>query len=112
MELRYKFTDEDAVNVSRASSRPPWAMFRFGLLLALLFLVGVFLADHDLANMGWIWLAASAAPGIAVYEVPRIQTRRAMRGNPSLEGEIVVLLNDERTQFRFATGKSQLQWRA
>ena len=41
-------------------------MFLFVLLLALMFLVGIYLVDHDLAVIGWIWLAASAGIGIAV----------------------------------------------
>jgi hypothetical protein len=112
MEIRYEFTDEDALNGLRASSMPSWALFLFVLLLALLFLVGIYLIDHDLPIIGWAWLAASAALGIAVYEVPRIQIRRALRRNPSAQGEIVLLLNDDGVEARFATGKSQLHWRA
>src|SRR3981081_408418 len=70
------------------------------------------LVNHDLTTIGWIWLATSAGIGIAVYEVPRFQIRRAMRFNPSMEGEIVLRLNDEGTEAIFSTGKSQFQWRA
>ncbi len=112
MELKYRFTNEDALNAFRVRSKQPWTTFLFMLLLALMFLVGVFLVDHDLAMIGWIWLALSAALGVAVYEVPRFQIRRAIRRNPSLQGEIVLLLSDEGTQFTHATGTSQLQWRA
>ena len=87
-------------------------MFLFVLLLALMFLVGIFLVNQDLGAIGWIWLAVSVAIGIAVYEVPRFQIRRAMRRNPSLVGEVVLVFTDEGTEFTFATGKSQLQWRA
>jgi len=111
MELRYTFTEEDALNFARVSSRPIWALWLFALLLALMFLVGVFLINHDLATIGWIWLAISVGLGLAVYEVPRIQIRRGMR-RPSLEGEIVLLFTDDGTEFTFATGKSQMQWRA
>jgi hypothetical protein len=112
MELRYQPTDEDALNALRASVTPTWALFLFVLLLALLFLVGIYLLDHDLATVGWVWLAGSVALGIAVYEVPRRQARRAMRGNPSSQGEILFVLNEEGTEVTFATGKMQLQWRA
>jgi YcxB-like protein len=112
MELRYRFTDEDALNAYRIRSKQPWTMFLFLLLLALMFLVGIFLINHELAAIGWLWLTLSAALGIAVYEVPRFQIRRAMRGNPSMQGEIVLRLSDEGTEFTYATGKSQLQWRA
>ena len=112
MELRYKITDEDAINAFRTSSKQPWTMFLFVLLLALMFLVGIFLVNHDLSAIGWIWLAVSAAIGIATYEVPRFQIRRSMRRNPSLLGEIVLVLSDEGTEVTFPTGKSQWQWRA
>ena len=82
MELRYKYTDEDALNAYRTSSKQPWTMFLFILFLALMFLVGIYLVNHDLTTIGWIWLATSAGIGIAVYEVPRFQIRRAMRCNP------------------------------
>jgi len=112
MELRYTITNEDALNGFRASSKQPWSMYLFVLLLALMFVVGIYLVDHDFAVIGWIWLALSAAIGIAMYEVPRFQIRRAMRSNPTLQGEIVLRLSNEGTEFTFATGKSQLQWRA
>lgn len=110
MEVRYTFTDEDAMNILRASSRPSWALFLFGLLLALMFLVGIFLIDHDLRLIGWLWLGMSVALGIVVYEVPRIQVRRAIQRNPSGQGEIVLVLGDEGIETTFATGKSQLSW--
>jgi hypothetical protein len=112
MELRYKFTEEDALHASRVTSRQPWALFLFVLLLALMFVVGIFLVAHDLATIGWIWLAMSAALGFAVYEVPRIQIRRALRRNPSLHGEVVLALHDQGIESTFATGKSQLLWGA
>ena len=112
MELRYKYTDEDALNAYRTSSKQPWTMFLFILFLALMFLVDIYLVNHDLTTIGWIWLATSAGIGIAVYEVPRFQIRRAMRRNPYMEGEIVLRLNDEGIEAIFSTGKSQLQWRA
>jgi hypothetical protein len=87
-------------------------MFLFVLLLGLMFLVGIYLINQDLATAGWCWLAISVGIGIAVYEVPRFQFRRSMRRNPSFQGEIVLLLNDKGIDSTFATGKSQLQWRA
>jgi hypothetical protein len=77
-----------------------------------MFLVGIFLIDHDLSAIGWTWLAVSAAIGIAAYEVPQIQTRRAMRRNPSIQGEIVLLISDMGIEATFATGKSELRWQA
>jgi hypothetical protein len=74
-------------------------MFLCVLLLVLMLLVGSFLVNHDLASIGRMWLVPSTALGIALYEVPRFQIRRAMKANPSLQGEIVILLNEEGTEF-------------
>jgi len=97
------------------------------LLLELMFRAGMFLVyhdlvnhdlvnhdlvNHDLASIGWMCLVRSTALGIAVYEVPRFQIRRAMKANTSLQGEIALLLNQEGTEFSYATGKSKLPWRA
>jgi len=112
MELKYKLTEEDVANMLRASSRPLWALSLFALLLVAMFSVGIYLIVRDVGEVGWIWLAVSAGLGIVVYIVPPMQTRRALRRNPVLQGEIVVLLNDEGVESTFATGKSQLQWRA
>lgn len=71
-----------------------------------------FLVTHDLASIGWMWLVPSTAHGVALYEVPRFQIRRAMKANPCLPGEILLLLNHEATEFSYATGRSKLQWRA
>jgi hypothetical protein len=87
-------------------------MFLFVLLLALLFLVGIYLVNHGLQVAGWVWLASSAALGIAVYEVPRIQARRSLKSNPSAQGEIVYVLDDHGTVATFSTGESRFEWRA
>jgi hypothetical protein len=112
MELRYRFANDDALNAFRVRSKQPWTMFLRVLPLVLMFLVGIFLVNHDLASIGWRWLVLSTALGIALYEGPRFQIRRAMKANPCLQGEIVLLLNNEATEFSHATGKSKLQWRA
>jgi hypothetical protein len=112
MEIRFRPTEEDGLNAMRASSIPRWSMFLFVLLLALLFLVGVYLIDHDLPVAGWLWLALSAVIGIAVYEVPRIQVRRSLKSSPSAQGEIVFVLDDQGTVATFPTGESRLEWRA
>jgi hypothetical protein len=112
MEIRFKPTEDDGLNAMRASSTPSWAMFLFVLLLALLFLVGIYLINHDLPMAGWLWLALSAVIGIAVYEVPRIQVRRSLRKSPSAQGEIVIVLDGEGTVTTFPTGESRLNWRA
>jgi YcxB-like protein len=112
MELRYKLTNEDITNILRVSSRPLWALVLFSVLLAGMFAVGIYLVGHDLAEVGWIWLAISAALGIVVYGLPAIQIRRELRRRPDLQGEIVLLLTPAGIEVTFATGKSQLQWRA
>ena len=112
MEIRFTPTEGDGLNAMRASSTPRWSMFLFILLLALLFLVGIYLIDHDLPVAGWVWLALSAVLGIAVYEVPRIQVRRSLRSSPSAQGEIVFVLDDKGTVATFPTGESRLEWRA
>jgi hypothetical protein len=112
MELRYQLTNEDIANILRASSRPLWALALFAVLLAGMFAVGIYLVGHDLAEVGWVWLAASALLGMVVYAVPPIQIRRELRRRPDLQGEIVLLLSPAGIEVTFATGKSQLQWRA
>jgi disulfide bond formation protein DsbB len=52
MEIRFRPTEEDALNAMRSSSMPRWAMFLFVLLLALLFVVGIFLINHDFLLAG------------------------------------------------------------
>jgi len=112
MELRYILTNEDITNILRVSSRPLWALFLFAVLLAAMFAVGIYLVGHDLAEVGWIWLAISAALGVVVYALPSIQIRRELRRRPDLQGEIVLRLSPEGIELTFPTGKSQLQWRA
>ena len=112
MEIRYRPTEEDGLNALRASSMPQWNMFLFVLLLILLFLVGIYLIDHDLSLIGWMWLTLSALIGIAVYEVPRMKVWKALRNNPSAQGEIIFVLNDKGTAATFPTGESRLDWRA
>jgi len=53
------------------------------LFLALLFRVGAYLVHHGFAVAGWIWLAGAVAMAMAMYEVPHLQARRALRSNPS-----------------------------
>ncbi len=112
MEIRFKPTEEDALNAMRASSMPGWIMFLFVLLLALLFLVGIYLINHGFLVAGWIWLALSTALGVAVYEVPRIQVRRSLKKNPSAQGDVVFVLDDKGTVVTFPTGNSRFEWRA
>ncbi|MGA8313339.1 MAG: YcxB family protein [Terriglobales bacterium] len=87
-------------------------MLLFVLLLGLLFLVGVFLIDHDFLLAGWLWLVLSAGIGIGVYEVPRIQVRRSLKNNPSAQGEIVYTFDDKGSLATFPTGESRLDWGA
>jgi len=112
MELRYKITNEDITNILRISSRPLWALVLFAFLLAGMFFVGIYLVGHDLAEVGWVWLAITALLGIVVYAVPPIRIRRELRRIPDLQGEIVLVLSPEGIESRFTTGRSQLQWRA
>jgi ABC-type bacteriocin/lantibiotic exporter with double-glycine peptidase domain len=112
MEIRFRPIEEDGLNAIRSLSMPSWSMYLFALLLALLFLVGIYLINHDLSIAGWLWLALSAVIGIAVYEVPRIQVRRSLRNSPSAQGEIVYVLDDKGTVATFPTGESRLDWRA
>src|SRR5690349_466454 len=95
----------------RAQSTPAWSIFLFVLLLALLFLVGIYLITHDFSVAGYLWLALSVAIGIAAYEVPRIQLRRGLRNSPSAQGEIVFVFDDKGTVATFPTGESRLDWR-
>jgi hypothetical protein len=112
MEIRFRPTEEDALNAMRSSSMPRWGMFLFVLLLALLFLVGIFLINHDFLLAGWLWLTLSAAIGIGVYEVPRIQVRQSLKNNPSAQGEIVYIFDDKGSFATFPTGESRLDWGA
>jgi hypothetical protein len=85
-------------------------MFTFVLLLALLFVVGIYLVDHDFRTVGYVWLAMSVSIGIATYEVPRLQARRAMMRNPSAQGEITYSFKESGVSAVYPTGTSQLQW--
>jgi hypothetical protein len=67
LTIRFRPTEEDGLNAMRATSMPSWSMFLFVLLLALLFLVGIYLINHNLPMAGWLWLVMSAVIGIAVY---------------------------------------------
>jgi len=69
----------------RSSSRPLWALVLFAGLLAAMFFVGIYLFAHDLAEVGWFWLAISVLLGITVYAAPLIQLRRALRQRPDLK---------------------------
>jgi hypothetical protein len=112
VEIRFTLGDEDILNLTRVSSASGWGMFLFVSLLALMFLVGIYLIDHEFAAAGWLWLAASTAVGIATYEVPRVQARHSLRQNPSSHGEIVLRITDDGLESVFPTGISRLQWRA
>ena len=112
MEIRYTPTAEDSIHALRATSQPGWSVFLFVLLLSLMFLVGIYLLHHDLQVIGWVWLGLSATLGIAVYEVPQRQALRALRSNPSAQGEIVLTLDDKGMAASYPTGRSELEWRA
>ena len=47
-----------------------------------------------------------------MYEVPQRQARRALRSNPSAQGEVVLTLDDKGIAVSYPTGKSELEWRA
>src|SRR4051812_27474339 len=87
-------------------------MFTFILLLALLFVVGIYLVDHDFATIGYVWLGASVVIGLATYEVPRFRARRAITDNPSAQGEIMYSFEESGVNVVHPTGTSHLQWRA
>jgi YcxB-like protein len=112
LTIRFRLTEEDGLNAMRASSMPSRGMFLFVSLLALLFLVGIYLINQNFPVAGWLWLVMSVVIGIAVYEVPRFQVKRSLRGSPSAQGEIVLALDDEGTVATFPTGESRLNWRA
>ena len=111
MEIRFEFTEEDGLNALRASSKAGWNLYFFVLLLALLFLVGVYLIDHGFSVAGWLWLFLSLLVGVGVYEIPRFQVRKALKESPSVRGEIAIILNDKGTSAKFATGESHLDWK-
>ena len=71
MEIRYRPTAEDGMHAMRATTQPAWALFLFVLLLGLMFLVGIYLVDHDLAGIGWTWPVLSAVLGILMYHSPQ-----------------------------------------
>lgn len=112
MELRYTPTLEDAISVYRSVRQPGWAMLIFVLLLCLMFFVAIFLINHGFAVVGWGWLACSIAIGIATYEFPNFEVRRAFRANPSTGGQIVFSIDEHGTETSFATGRTQLKWGA
>jgi hypothetical protein len=101
------WTSDDALNALRGRSVWGWAAFQFILLLALLFLVGIDLIDHEFEFAGWMWLAASAVFALAAYEIPRIQVRRALGKNPSAQGETVFRCDNTGTVSTYSTGASR-----
>lgn len=112
IEVRFTPTPEDVVQRLRAGSAPPWTIYLFVLLLALMFIVGIFLIDHEYPLAGWLWLALSAVIGLAVYEIPRFQARRAFAADPSAQGEFVYSFNETGVSTTFPTGRSYVEWRA
>jgi hypothetical protein len=112
MELRYTVTDDDVLEVLRSSSRPRWALVLFALLLVIMVAFGIFLIDFDIVVGGTLFLVASLALGVKVYVAEPIRIRRAMRRRSHIRGENVLVLNDDGVESTFATGKTQLQWRA
>jgi hypothetical protein len=112
MELRFTPTEQDVGDLYRISSIPGWNTFICVLLLVVLFLVGAYLVDHGIAVAGWVWLVLSVALGIGMYEVPRLQMRRAFRRSPSTAGEYVYTLNENGVATNFSTGTSRVEWNA
>lgn len=112
MEIRFTPTAEDIDDGLRGVPRSAWGQFIYILLLALLFFIGTYLVQNRYALAGWVWLAASCAIGIAMYEVPRRRARRALRKNPSARGEIVLTIDDRSIAAVLPTGNYQLAWRA
>jgi hypothetical protein len=103
---------EDAIHAARAAASRSWTLYLLIFLLALMFLVGVFLIDHGYSLAGWLWLAVSALMGIAVYQVPLFQARRALVTNPSAQGEITFKIDETGVATNFPTGNSFVEWRA
>ena len=112
MELRFTPTEGDVSDLCRISPYSRWHTFLFLLLLAVLFLVGIYLVDRGPTIAGWVWLALSIGVGLAMYEVPRFQTRRAFRRSPSVQGEFVYTLDEKAVTATFPTGMSRMEWRA
>jgi len=112
MEIRFTPSDEDVEDGLRSVPRSTWGQFLYMLLLALLFFIGTYLVQNRHPLAGWLWLVVSCAIGIAMYEVPRRRARRAIRMNPSAQGEIVLTIDNRGIATVFPTGNSQLEWRA
>src|SRR4051812_23609479 len=109
MELRFTPSEEDVRALSRVSPGQGWYNSLSFLLLAVLFLVGAYLIDHGFVISGWAWLAFSVAIGLLMYEVPRLQMRRAFHRSPSADGEIVYTLDEKGVTARFSKGRSQME---
>jgi len=73
--------------------------------------VGIILINLEYVLAGWIWLAVSAMIGLAVYEAPLFQARRALEANPVARGEIVCPLDDTGMAVTFLTGHGFREWR-
>jgi len=112
MEIRFTPNAEDVEDGLRSAPRSTWGQFIYILLLALLFFIGTYLVQNRYSLAGWAWLAVSCVIGIAMYEVPRRRARRAIRMNPSAQGEIVLTIDSRGIAAVFPTGNSQLEWRA
>lgn len=112
MELRFTPNEDDVRDLSRVRKASGWQTFLFVLLLVLSFAIAVHLIESDFATAGWIWLVLSFALGIAMYEVPRFQARRAVHRNPFAQGEIIFTVDDNGVTARFPTATAHLKWPA
>jgi hypothetical protein len=113
MEIRFTLTEQDVLKATRSVSQPRWATFIFVLLLGLLFLVGIFLVDHGFSLIGWLWLGLSVGLGFAMYERPRLETRKRIRESGLTDGEMSVMLSPDGTKTEFPPAwKADLAWDA
>ena len=111
VELRFTLDHDDVLDANRALSMPRWSVWVLLVLLGLMLFVGLYLIQQDSPVAGYIWLTLSVLVAIGAYAVPRLQVRRALRRSPSLQGEIVLVLNNQSVTTIFPTGRSELVWR-
>ena len=81
MEIHFTPSKEDVFNALQAAPRSTWNSFIFVLFIGTLFVIGIYLVDHDFSLIGYSWLAMSLLLTFAMYEIPRFRAQRDLARN-------------------------------
>jgi hypothetical protein len=112
MELRYTLTLEDLTHALKAMA-PRWATWVFAFMFLLLFMVGIYLIDHDFVALGVAWIALCSLMELTVYQAHScsFQAKRIFRNTPRLREPISLAADEGGIVLTFSTGRSELNWK-